>query len=127
MEDLEDEAGGLKGLPARFSDLTAQHFPLFISIDTLLHLLEADYGIYWGKKTQTAGHKQAFRRFAIADIAPNSKEIETPTDFDDDAFEKIANNVSSGALWQHHVDASVFEGWFRTFDKRLTKVSFSCQ
>lgn len=61
LEDLEDEAGGLRGLRSRFSELgdevrrrlrltslrtdslVVQHFPLFISVDALLLLLECVY------------------------------------------------------------------------------------
>lgn len=121
LEDLEDVA--VKGLPSRFSQLTAEHFPLFISVDTLLYLLEADYGIDWGSKKQTAGHKQAFRRFAISDIPQGTDQIQTPVEFDDHATEsQVQAEPTSKDLWYHYVDAAVFAGWFRSFDSRLTKV-----
>lgn len=130
LEDLENAQSGMKGLPSRFSELTSQHYPLFISIDTLFQLLEADYDIDWGKKIQTAGHKQAFKRFSLAELNAQSGEshelVDQESGIDEErAYERIVAGdkpITGANLWNHYVDASVFQAWFSSFDDRLTKV-----
>lgn len=130
LEDLENETSGMKGLPSRFSELTSQHYPHFILIDTLFQLLEADYDIDWGRKLQTAGHKQAFKRFSVAELKAKSSESHELVDQEsgieeESAYERIVAGdkpATATNLWNHYVDAPVFQAWFSSFDDRLTKV-----
>lgn len=144
LEDLEDEELALKGLPSRFSELGPQvgsrvlsllvahplmmfkfrqHFPLFISFDSLLLLLEGDYNLRGGKtKVVTAGQKQAFKRIKHS----TADELDITAATDDDFAEDASTGetiLATSKLWKNFVDLEVFDSWFSGFDQRTTKVS----
>lgn len=122
FEDIEDESAGLRGLPSRFSDLTDEHFPLFLSHQNLLLLLENPRGIRWGEQKKTAGYKQAFKRFEIGSGVDISTQLGIQVEIDEIEDDEDEEGSSVSRLWAHFVDADVFGEWFKTFDQRLTKV-----
>ncbi|KAL8293616.1 hypothetical protein RQP46_000317 [Phenoliferia psychrophenolica] len=123
LEDFEDDSAGLRGLPSRFSELTAEHFPLFISWDTLLILLENDYDIKWGgTRKRSEGFKAAFKPFKLGDGVDVLKQLGVAADFADDIDEGEGDESAPvNSLWDRYVDADVFAAWFKTFDQKLTK------
>jgi len=87
LVELDDEDDSQSGLPKKFSELTDDHFPLFLTFDkvcsysdtllacTLLslsfqlcQLLEADFGLEFKRKAQTTEQKRALRRFELCKV-----------------------------------------------------------
>ncbi|ORY76949.1 hypothetical protein BCR35DRAFT_332754 [Leucosporidium creatinivorum] len=120
LDDLEDESSALKGLPSRFSDLKDEHFPLFLSFDTLLTLLESEYSIDWGTRRTSEGQRAAFKRYKLED-SDATEQIGVDLDAKDDILDSLETSTTSSRLWERFVDAETFTDWFASFDQRLTK------
>ncbi|KAK4705245.1 hypothetical protein P7C70_g960, partial [Phenoliferia sp. Uapishka_3] len=124
LEDVEDESAGLRGLPSRFSELTAEHYPLFVSWDTLVLLLENDYNIMWGaKRKRSEGHRQIFKKFKLENAVDVMAQLGVGNEPIDDLEEPEDDDTlsSMSRLFDHYIDADVFTSWWPSFNQQLTK------
>lgn len=95
-------------------------------MDAAFRLLEAEYeiDIVKGRKETSAGHKQAFKPFAIGAGLKEQSELDIVLDGKDEDDELHSSETRSYQLFDHYVDADTFSSWWSSFDARLTKVSF---
>lgn len=120
LDDLEADSAGRAGLPKRFSELEDHHFPLFLSYDVLLSLLEADFGIDWGQRSSTEGAKAAFRRHRL-EAGEGGIEL-LDVEESENIQDTLAQAAATSRLWERYVDLDTFKAWFSSFDQRVTKV-----
>lgn len=92
-------------------------------MDAAFRLLEAEYeiDIVKGRKETSAGHKQAFKPFAIGAGLKEQSELDIVLDGKDEDDELHSSETRSYQLFDHYVDADTFSSWWSSFDARLTK------
>ncbi|QRW07579.1 P-loop nucleoside triphosphate hydrolase [Ceratobasidium sp. AG-Ba] len=116
LADADDEDAAAFGLPAKYSLLEDEHFPLFLTYDQLCSLLEADLGLHFGRLTRGKAYS-AVKRIGSTNpkVDPSSRNRSSrPTRID--AREErerakrsmITFDIFVSAYWPH-------------FDQRLTK------
>lgn len=106
LVDIEDATAGLVGLPAKFTELQPSHFPLFLSSDSLLRLLEADLSISYDEPPRPIKRTRAQSANGVSPLDP---------------FERIDTRSRTDCRWQHFVTLDVFVQWWKSFDQRETK------
>lgn len=107
--DVEQGQADRRGLPAKWGQLEDHHFPLFLSYDTLLDLLEAELGIKH-RATRGKRHERQISKYKAAG----------PT------IDPFALNDGVSATpeprWMYEVDGQLFTtSLWESFDERLRK------
>ena len=134
--ELDDEDDSQSGLPKKFSELTDDHFPLFLTFDkvcsypdTLLahavlslsfqlcQLLEADFGLRFKRDAQTAEQKRALRRFELC------KVDDIPLDLESEDLQEVRRHMElKRAEEELKIDYHVFRSlYWPHFPQNLTK------
>lgn len=69
MLDIDEDEDERADLPKRFSDLEDIHFPLFLTMNQLCKLLEADCQLSFKRRLRTQEHRRAEQRPVAAEVA----------------------------------------------------------
>jgi hypothetical protein len=75
MPDLDDEDDERADLPKKFSELEDRHFPLFLTVDQLCKLLEADCDMSFKRRPRTREHRRAEQRSYTAVVIDQNMDI----------------------------------------------------
>ncbi|QRV93435.1 P-loop nucleoside triphosphate hydrolase [Ceratobasidium sp. AG-Ba] len=116
LADADDEDAAAFGLPAKYSLLEDEHFPLFLTYDQLCSLLEADLGLHFGRLTRGKAYSAVKRIGSTNPKADPSSRNRSSRPTRIDAREErerarrsmITFDIFVSAYWPH-------------FDQRLTK------
>lgn len=122
MPDLDDEDDERTDLPKKFSELEDRHFPLFLTVDQLCKLLEADCNLSFKRRPRTREHRRAERKSYSAEVVDRDMDIvDNDTDLNTDA---IPNSPATEAFSEKAtmVTFDVFlYGYWPRFPQPLTK------
>lgn len=120
--DLDEDTSDTAALPSRFSELEDHHFPLFLSFNSLLRLIEADLGVRHSSsrgraRTPARGQDRA------ASSSSNPFAVEEPAGTQAYSCENSTtdSSTSNSTLDLHFVDSTTFVSWWPHVDQRLTK------
>ena len=109
--ELDDEDDSQSGFPKKFSKLTDGHFPLFLTFDKvgscsdtpltdmmlspssqLCQLLEADFGLKFKHKSQTAEEKRTLQRFKLHEV----KDV--PLDLENEDIQELRQHMEQRSV-----------------------------
>lgn len=91
MPDLDDGEEERTDLPKKFSELEDGHFPLFLTVDQLCKLLEADCSLSFKRRPRTKEHRRAELRSYTAIVVDRDMDI---VDNEDDLSTDAVTNSS---------------------------------
>jgi hypothetical protein len=121
--ELKDQEDAREGLPAKWSELKEEHFPLFLSFDHFCSLLEADLGIQRlrGMALQEERHR-ARKMMQIGVSGKGGEEDDTHIQLDSTADFLLPGGETERLTWLHNVDIEAFLAhYWPRFDETLVK------
>lgn len=122
MPDMDDGDDERTDLPKKFSELEDRHFPLFLTVDQLCKLLEADCSLSFKRRPRTREHRRAEQRsYAAAAI---DRDMDIMDDEDDISASGVTYSSSTGVVAEQAsiVTYDVFQyAYWPRFPEPLTK------
>ena len=121
MPDLDDEDDERADLPKKFSELEDRHFPLFLTVDQLCKLLEADCGLLFKRRPRTKEHRRAEQRSYTVEVVDRDMDIVDNEGLSTDAIPSSpATEASSDKAAMVTFDVFLYAYWPH-FPQPLTK------